>query len=88
MKLLEMEKDMKIKHSASSPPPIRYGGTFSEKELSMGQKTFFGKIYGGMFFIGTNDQIMQRGKLMVKRFQSSSQVSFALIDPDLGYLYM
>ena len=54
----------------------------------MEQKTFFGKIYGGMFFIGTNDQIMQRGKLMVKRFQSSSQVSFALIDPDLGYLYM
>ena len=33
----------------------------------------------------TNDQIMQGGKLMVKRFQRSSQVSFPLIDPDLGY---
>ena len=34
--------------------------------------------------MGTNDQIMQRGKLMVKRFQRLSQVSFPLIDPDLG----
>ena len=33
----------------------------------------------------TNDQIMQGGKLMVKRFQSLSQVSFPLIDPDLSY---
>ena len=41
--------------------------------------------YGGMFYTGTNDQIMQAGKLMVKRFQRSSQVSFPLTDPDLGY---
>ena len=31
-----------------------------------------------------NDQIMQGRKLIVKRFQRSSQV-FPLIDPDLGY---
>ena len=28
----------------------------------------------GMFYMGTNDQIMQGGMLMVKRFQRSSQV--------------
>ena len=44
-----------------------------------------GVNYGGMFYTGTNDQIMQAGKLMVKRFQRSSQVSFPLTDPDLGY---
>ena len=33
--------------------------------------------------MGTNDH-MQGGELMVKRFQRSSQVSFSLIDPDLG----
>ena len=35
----------------------------------------------------TNDQIMQGwGKLMFKRFQRSSQISFPLTDPDLGLL--
>ena len=34
--------------------------------------------------MGTNDQVKQGVKLMVKRFQKSSQVSFLLIDPDLG----
>ena len=29
--------------------------------------------------MGNNDQIMQVGKLMAKRFQSSSQFSFPLI---------
>ena len=38
-----------------------------------------------MFYMRNNDQFMQGGKLMVKRFQRSSQVSFSLIDPDLGY---
>ena len=31
--------------------------------------------------MGTNDQIMQGGKLIVKRFQRSSQLLFPLIDP-------
>ena len=31
---------------------------------------------------------MQGGKLMVKRFQMLSQVSFPLIDPDVGYWYI
>ena len=38
-----------------------------------------------MFYMGTNDQIMQRGKLVLKRFQRSSQVSFPLTDLGLGY---
>ena len=38
-----------------------------------------------MFCMGTNNQIMQRGKLMTKRFQRSKQVNFALTDPDLSY---
>ena len=71
MKVLEMGKDMKIKHSVSSSP-TKYGGTFfSKKALHLGTN-FFGQIYGRMSYVGTNDQIMQGGKLMVKRFQRSS----------------
>ena len=43
-----------------------YGGT-----------NFLGQIFWGMFYICTNDQIMEGGKLMVKRFQKLSQVSFS-----------
>ena len=81
-----MGKDMKIKHSVSSPP-AKYGECFRKKAL-LGRIHFLGQIYGRMFYMGTNDQIMQGGKLMVKRFQRSSQVSFPLIDPDLGYWYI
>ena len=38
--------------------------------------------------MGANDQIIQPGKLMIERFQRSSQVSFPLIDPDLSYGYI
>ena len=55
------------------------------KKALHGGKNFFGQIFWEMFYMGTNDQIMQGGELMVKRFQRSSQVSFSLIDPDLGY---
>ena len=41
-----------------------------------------------MFYMGTNDQIMQGEKLMVKMFQRPSQVSFPLIDADLYYWYI
>ena len=57
-----------------------WGNFFRKKE-----QTFFGQIYEGMLYMRTNDQIMQGGKLLVKRFQRSSQVSFLLIDSDLGY---
>ena len=65
-------------------PPTKYGGTFFKKKLFMGEETFLGKFFLGMFYMENNDQIMQGRKLIVKRFQRSSQV-FPLIDPDLGY---
>ena len=71
---------MKIKHSASTPSYK----LFCKKALH-GETNFLGQIYGGMFYMWTNDQTIQGGKLMVKRFQKSRQVSFPLIDPDLGY---
>ena len=66
-------------------PPTKYGGTFFAKKALHGGTNVFAQIYGEMFHVGTNDQIMQRGELMVKRFQRPSQVSFPLIDPDLSY---
>ena len=60
----------------------------------MVEQTFYLKIYGGMFYMGTNDQIMQVGlgwgwgELMDKRFQRLSQVSLPPIDPKLGYWYI
>ena len=59
-----MGKDLKIKHSVSSPPPpppdppTKYGGAFFVKKRYMGERNFFGKIYWGMFYMGTNDQMM------------------------------
>ena len=83
-----MGKDMKIKHSVSSlsPPPAYkiYGNSFCKNALHGGTNVL-GQIYGGMFYMGTNNQIVQVGKLMVKRFKMSSEVSFPLIDCDLGY---
>ena len=75
---------MKIKHSVSSPSYKIWGNFFRKKALHGGTNVF-AQIYGEMFHVGTNDQIMQRGELMVKRFQRPSQVSFPLIDPDLSY---
>ena len=79
MKLLGMGKDMKIKHSGIKPSLPLYkvwGNVFRKKALD-GVTNVFGQIYGGMFYMGTNDQIMQGGKLFVKVFQRSSQVSFS-----------
>ena len=50
----------------------------------MVKKTFLGKFIGDIY-MGTSDQIVQVGKLMVKRYQRLIQVSFPLIDPGLGY---
>ena len=65
--------------------PTKNRETFSAKKTLHWGTNVLGQIYGGMFYMGTNDQIMQGGDLMIKRFQRSSQVSFPLIDPDLGY---
>ena len=51
MKPLQMGKDMKIKHSVSSPL-TKYGGTFFVKKLCMGEQTFLGKFMGGYFTWG------------------------------------
>ena len=71
-----------------SPAPYKVCGNFFHKKILHGGTNFFGQIFRGMFFMWTNDQIRQRGKLMVKWFQKSSQVSFPLIDLYLGYWYI
>ena len=49
------------------------------------KKQTYGQIYGGMFYMETNHQIMQNRRLIVKSFQRPIQVSFPFIYPDLGY---
>ena len=71
-----MVKDLKIKHSVSSTP-CNIWGKFFHKKVLHGETNVFGHIFGGMFYMVTNDQIRQGGKLMVKRFQRSSRVSFS-----------
>ena len=39
----------------------------------------FGQIFGGMFYMGTNHQIMQGGKLMVKSFKGWVKLIFPFI---------
>ena len=58
--LLEMGNDLKIKHSVSSPP-TKYGEPFFIKKLCMGEQMFSGKFFGGIFYMGTTDQMMQGG---------------------------
>ena len=54
-----MGKGLKIKHTYPLPP-AKYGGTFFIKKLCMGKQTFLAKFMGGgVFYKGTNDQIMQ-----------------------------
>ena len=75
-KLLEIGKDWKIEDSVFSPASKVWENFFHKKALH-GETIFFGQIFGEMFYMGTNDQIMQGEKLMVKKFQWSSQVSFS-----------
>ena len=58
--ILGMGKDMKINHSVYSPP-AKYGETFFMKMVCMGNKLFWANLWGGMFYMGANDQIMQWG---------------------------
>ena len=60
------------------------GKRFFVKKLCMGEQTFLGKFMGGCIAWGLMIRFMEGEKLMVKRFQRLSQVSFPLIDPDLG----
>ena len=55
IKLLEMVKDIKIKHSDPPSPPLL-------KRLFMGEQTFLGKFMGWLFYMGSNNQIMQGGR--------------------------
>ena len=70
MKLSEMRNYTKIKHSVSfpplhphpHPPHPKVWGDFYLKNALNGEKNVFGQIYGGMFYMRTNDQIMQEGR--------------------------
>ena len=39
----------------------KYRGTFFIKKLCMGEQTFFGQMFLGMFYMETNYQIIQGG---------------------------
>ena len=55
-----MGKGMKIKDSLLSP--YKEWGNFVRKKALYGGTNFFGQINGGMmFYMGTNDRIMQGG---------------------------
>ena len=71
MKLLEMVQDMKIKHSVSSPSKI-WEDFFFLKKLFIGEQTFLGKFMGRLFYIGSNDQIMQEGRKSFTNTSSSN----------------
>ena len=55
--LLEMGKDLKIKHSVSSPHCKVWRNFFHKKALH-GGANLFEQILGGLFYMGTNDQII------------------------------
>ena len=43
------------------------------------------QIFGGMFYMVTNDQIMQGWKLILRGFEGRVKLVFPFIDPHLGY---
>ena len=59
MKILVMEKDMKIKRSVFPPSTSKVWETFFLKKALHGERNLFGQTYEGIFYIGTNDEIMQ-----------------------------
>ena len=63
---------MKIKHSVSSPPKEIWEEFFLLKKLFLVEQTFLGKFMGGLFYMGSNDQIMQGGG-------NTSQIHFPVI---------
>ena len=82
MKLLEMGKDMKIKHSVSSPKCM--GRLFLKNSLHGGANSL-GQIYGGMFYMETNDQIKQRRrKSFTSAFSSNLNTANLRLFPGHG----
>ena len=75
-----MGKDLKIKHIVFSAP-YKVWENFLHKKALHGGRNFLGQTFWGMFNMGTNEEIMQGGELMVKRFQRSSQISFSSYSP-------
>ena len=71
MKLLEIGKDMKIKQSVSYPSPVYpkvWGGDFFlEKALHEGTNDF-GQFIWALFYMGSNDQIIQGEETFQKYF--------------------
>ena len=63
-----MGKDMKIKHSLSSPPR-KYGGTFFVKKLCMGNKAFWANVCEDILHGDKWSWSDHVGELMVKRLQ-------------------
>ena len=68
MKLLEMGRDMKIKHSVSSPICKVWENFFRKKALHR-ETNGFGQTYWGNILHGEQLPDHAREKLMVKRFQ-------------------
>ena len=79
-----MESDLKIQHSVYSTP-YKVWGTFFKKKSFAWRTNFFGQIFWGMFYIGTNDQIMQE---WLRGFKGRVKLICPFIDPDLGYWYI
>ena len=51
---------MHISYSVSSSPFKVWANVFPKNALH-GGKTFFGQLYGGIFYIEINDQVMEGG---------------------------
>ena len=67
--------------------PTKYG--YFRKKALHGLTNVFRQIYGGMFYMEANDQIMQVEKLMLKRFQSRVKLIFlSLTLPEMSYPYI
>ena len=65
-------KIYKDKAQCLLPPPKSMVGLFSLKKFFMGEQTFLGKFMGGLFYIGSNDQIIQGGwKIFTNAFSSN-----------------
>ena len=80
--LLEMGKDLKIKHSVSSPH-YKVWGNFVHKKALHGGANLFGQILGGCFIWGL---MIRSYKGEVNGYQGSfkgrDKLVFPLIDPD------
>ena len=71
MKLLEMVKNKKIKHSVSSTLKGA-GGLFSLKNVFHERTNFFVQIYGKLLYMVSNDQTMQGGRrIFTKAFSGN-----------------